>query len=73
MGFKLKEELTKLITKGSVKTNYFDAKDRTWRDNTPKFDKYLKSKGFKKGSDYKIEDIAPPSKSKQRFIWLKGK
>lgn len=72
MAFKLKESMTDLITKGTVKTNYLDRKIDRWNNNTAKFEKYLKEKGFTKGVDYKIENMQT-GYCKQKFIWLRKK
>lgn len=72
--FKPSEAMKTLITNGSIKTNHYDPKDGVYRfANTPKLDSYLKSKGFKKGVDYKIDNLAMPAKHKQRFVWINKK
>ncbi|MFK7102380.1 hypothetical protein V3471_15525 [Flavobacterium oreochromis] len=73
MAFILKTEMSNLITKGSVKTNYLDKKQDRWNNNTAKFKTYLEKKGFVNGKDFKIENLSQPSNCKQRFIWIKNK
>lgn len=54
--------LDRLTKKGQVKTNFFNGYG--WTDNTKKFKEFLTSNKI----NFKIENIASPSKFKQRFV-----